>query len=146
MVCLFQIDGCTDAVKCSGMCLGHFATPCYGEHSVCVVLLNACQGLLSPRLHCAGTITVEELHEALKNSATKLPHDEIQALMANVDMNASGAIDYEEFLAATLHASKVASDEHLQRAFREFDTDGSGVHDVGGMLAAIMDMHRICLS
>lgn len=69
---------------------------------------------------------MEELHEALKHSASKLPQAEIQALMDNVDMNASGAIDYEEFLAATLHASKVASDEHLRRAFQEFDHDGSG--------------------
>jgi hypothetical protein len=74
-----------------------------------------------------GTITVEELHEALKNSAVKLPASEIQALMENVDMNASGAIDYEEFLAATMHASKVASDEHLRRAFQEFDHDNSGM-------------------
>ena len=70
---------------------------------------------------------MEELHEALKSTHCKLPASEIQALMNNVDMNASGAIDYEEFLAATLHASKVSSDEHLQRAFEEFDKDGSGV-------------------
>jgi di/tripeptidase len=82
------------------------------------------QGLNSARL--VGTITVEELHEALKKSAAKLPVSEIQGLMENVDMNESGAIDYEEFLAATLHASKVASDEHLRRAFQEFDHDGSG--------------------
>lgn len=76
----------------------------------------------------AGTITVEELHEALKSSNTKskMPPGDIEAVMANIDMNASGAIDYEEFLAATLHASQVSSDEHLARAFAELDHDGSG--------------------
>ena len=67
---------------------------------------------------------MEELHEALKTS--KLPASDIAAVMANIDMNDSGAIDYEEFLAATLHASKVSSDEHLKRAFAEFDDDNSG--------------------
>jgi calcium-dependent protein kinase len=75
-----------------------------------------------------GTITVEELREALRSGVNaKLPQSEIEALLQDVDMNASGAIDYEEFLAATLHASKIATDEHLQRAFQELDRDGSGV-------------------
>lgn len=75
---------------------------------------------------CAGTITVEELRGALKQNGRKVPESETEALLANVDLDKSGAIDYEEFLAATLHASKIQADEHLQRAFAEFDTDGSG--------------------
>jgi calcium-dependent protein kinase len=73
---------------------------------------------------------VEELRDALAVNS-RLPMDELQQMMQDIDMNASGAIDYEEFLAATLHASKIASDEHLQRAFLEFDTDGSGGHQCG---------------
>ena len=69
---------------------------------------------------------MEELRDALKTAKLKVPAADIEALLANIDLNASGAIDYEEFLAATLHASKVCSDEHLQRAFKEFDDDDSG--------------------
>jgi len=76
----------------------------------------------------AGTITVEELRDALATMDRKLPADEVANLLQDVDMNDSGAIDYEEFLAATLHASKIATDEHLKRAFQEFDADNSGVH------------------
>ena len=83
----------------------------------------------------AGTITVEELNEALKGAGSKLPRGDVEAMMANIDMNASGAIDYEEFLAATLHASQVSSDEHLARAFAEFDHDGSGAPLVVGRLS-----------
>ena len=77
-----------------------------------------------------GTVTVDELREALASNG-KLPVSELEKLLSDVDMNASGAIDYEEFLAATLHASKIASDEHLKRAFQEFDTDGSGAEQSG---------------
>lgn len=74
----------------------------------------------------SGTITVEELRDALATMDNKLPAGEVAHLLQDVDMNESGAIDYEEFLAATLHASKIATDEHLKRAFQEFDTDNSG--------------------
>jgi Ca2+-binding EF-hand superfamily protein len=93
----------------------------------------------------AGTITVEELHEALKSTHTKLPQADIEAVMANVDQNDSGAIDYEEFLAATLHASKASSDEHLQRAFREFDDDESGAASslIGSTLCVLAAMGKL---
>ena len=78
----------------------------------------------------SGTVTVDELREALTTNG-KLPINELEQLLQDVDMNASGAIDYEEFLAATLHASKISTDEHLQRAFQEFDTDGSGAEQCG---------------
>lgn len=74
----------------------------------------------------SGTITVEELRDALATMDEKLPAEEVANLLQDVDMNASGAIDYEEFLAATMHASKIATDEHMKRAFQEFDADNSG--------------------
>lgn len=74
----------------------------------------------------SGTITVQELYDALAAGGSKLPRSEIDALVGQIDLNASGAIDYDEFLAATVHASQVAKDEHLQRAFKDFDADGSG--------------------
>ena len=82
---------------------------------------------LSSICFITGTITVEELRDALATMDKKLPADEVANLLQDVDMNESGAIDYEEFLAATLHASKIATDEHLKRAFQEFDADNSGV-------------------
>lgn len=74
----------------------------------------------------SGTITVDELRDALRKKGHLIPEGDLQRLMKSADVNGDGTIDYEEFIAATLHLSKLQEDEHLMRAFKFFDTDGSG--------------------
>eukprot|EP01024_Parvocaulis_polyphysoides_P007797 TRINITY_DN12295_c0_g1_i4.p1 TRINITY_DN12295_c0_g1~~TRINITY_DN12295_c0_g1_i4.p1 ORF type:complete len:538 (+),score=105.98 TRINITY_DN12295_c0_g1_i4:568-2181(+) len=74
----------------------------------------------------SGTITVEELRQALKEKGQALPDSELKGIMENVDVDRDGVIDYEEFLAATMHISKLEKDENLFRAFLHFDKDNSG--------------------
>eukprot|EP01023_Acetabularia_acetabulum_P026032 TRINITY_DN2479_c0_g1_i1.p1 TRINITY_DN2479_c0_g1~~TRINITY_DN2479_c0_g1_i1.p1 ORF type:complete len:551 (+),score=120.55 TRINITY_DN2479_c0_g1_i1:148-1800(+) len=74
----------------------------------------------------SGTITVDELRQAIKDKGQALPDTELRGIMENVDVDSDGVIDYEEFLAATMHISKLEKDENLFKAFQHFDKDNSG--------------------
>lgn len=74
----------------------------------------------------SGTLTIDELREALKRKGHLIPEHDLQRLVKSADVNGDGTIDYEEFLAATLHLSKLQEDEHLLKAFKFFDADNSG--------------------
>ncbi|GAB4824128.1 hypothetical protein N2152v2_011174 [Parachlorella kessleri] len=74
----------------------------------------------------SGTITAEELREALQSKGSRLRQEDLEALMKMVDVDASGTIDYEEFLAATLSQHQLMKEENMMRAFQHFDKDGSG--------------------
>jgi len=66
----------------------------------------------------SGTITVDEMREGLRNKDVKIPEAELEAIMANADVNGDGKVDYEEFLAATMHLGKLEREEHLYKAFQ----------------------------
>eukprot|EP00887_Chlorella_sp_A99_P004796 scaffold4.g4796.t1 len=72
----------------------------------------------------SGTITAEELREALKKKGSLLKPEELQGLLAMIDMDANGTIDYEEFIAATMSVHQMNKQDNL--AFKHFDTDDSG--------------------
>eukprot|EP01026_Neomeris_dumetosa_P039070 TRINITY_DN31_c9_g1_i4.p1 TRINITY_DN31_c9_g1~~TRINITY_DN31_c9_g1_i4.p1 ORF type:complete len:498 (-),score=83.19 TRINITY_DN31_c9_g1_i4:347-1840(-) len=74
----------------------------------------------------SGTITVQELREALRLKGASLPEDELQNIMQNADVDGDGVIEYEEFLAATMHINKLEDEEALFQTFQHFDADGSG--------------------
>lgn len=74
----------------------------------------------------SGTITAQELNEALKKKGTMLKAEDIEALMKLVDLNANGTIDYNEFLAATMSQAQIEKEEHLRAAFAHFDANGDG--------------------
>ena len=74
----------------------------------------------------SGTITAQELEEALKNKGTLLDQKDIDSLLKLIDMDANGTIDYNEFLAATLSQAQIEKEEHLRAAFAHFDTNGDG--------------------
>jgi len=86
----------------------------------------------------SGSITVAELSEGLKNlnlqkkagfGSNQMSMEEIEALMASVDMDGDGTISYEEFIAATMHLNKLENEENLYQTFKEFDKDESGYID-----------------
>ncbi|GIM09705.1 hypothetical protein Vretimale_13530 [Volvox reticuliferus] len=74
----------------------------------------------------SGSITVEELRQALRRKGTLIPAEELERIMAQADISGDGVLDYEEFLAATMNLAKLESQENLYMAFKFFDTDDSG--------------------
>lgn len=74
----------------------------------------------------SGTITADELREALKTKGDALGTEELQKLLQLIDVDASGVIDYDEFLAATMSYHQLVKEDNLRKAFAHFDADGSG--------------------
>lgn len=58
------------------------------------------------------------MREGLRAKDSKIPEAELEAIMANADVNGDGKVDYEEFLAATMHLGKLEREEHLYKAFK----------------------------
>eukprot|EP00803_Ostreobium_quekettii_P009919 evm.model.scf_2513EXC.1 EVM.evm.TU.scf_2513EXC.1 scf_2513EXC:242-4351(+) len=74
----------------------------------------------------SGTITVDELKNAIQKWGHKIKMDEIQKIIEIADIDGNGVIDYNEFVAATMHLSKLEKEEVVQKAFLDFDKDGNG--------------------
>ncbi|KAL6785580.1 hypothetical protein ACKKBF_B00840 [Auxenochlorella protothecoides x Auxenochlorella symbiontica] len=85
----------------------------------------------------SGTITAEELREALKMKGAVLRAADLETLMSLIDVDASGTIEYEEFLAATMSRHQLEKEENMLRAFHHFDADGSGTISREELIAAL---------
>jgi hypothetical protein len=66
----------------------------------------------------SGTITVDELRDALCKKGALLPEPELQRIMAMADVNGDGTIDYGEFVAATIHLGELAPASGCRRCAR----------------------------
>ena len=75
----------------------------------------------------SGTITAQELHEALTKKDMSLKKEDIDALLGLIDVVANGTIEYEEFLAATLSQQQLNKEENMRTAFAHFDANGDGI-------------------
>lgn len=75
----------------------------------------------------SGTITAQELKEALDKKGTMLKEEDAAKLLSMIDVDANGTIEYDEFLAATLSQHQLLKDENLRSAFKHFDTNGDGI-------------------
>jgi calcium-dependent protein kinase len=75
----------------------------------------------------SGTITVQELCDALAAKGAALGAEEARALHRLLDLDASGSIEYSEFLAATLSQHQLEKEENLRAAFAVLDRNGDGV-------------------
>lgn len=73
-----------------------------------------------------GYIDAEELSEAMKKSNLKVPAQEIDKIIDEIDYKGNKQINYSEFIAATLTTKKILNDSRLKVLFREFDVDNSG--------------------
>lgn len=70
-----------------------------------------------------GTISRSELEQGLK--ATSLG-EQLESVLAGVDLNGDGRIDYTEFLAASVEHKEYSQKGVCWRAFKAFDEDDSG--------------------
>ncbi|PNW87243.1 hypothetical protein CHLRE_02g114750v5 [Chlamydomonas reinhardtii] len=91
----------------------------------------------------SGSITVDELREALMKKGTNIPAEELERIMAQADISGDGTLDYEEFLAATMNLAKLEHEEHLYMAFRFFDANDDGFIDHDELVTAL---EKICSS
>lgn len=73
-----------------------------------------------------GTISAQELEEAIRSIGKDITADEIKQIIEKVDYLQNGKINYSEFLAATISAKAVVTNEMLWALFKHFDTDNSG--------------------
>jgi calcium-dependent protein kinase len=74
----------------------------------------------------SGSITAQELKEALAAWEHRIPEAELAQLVSVADVDCNGTIDYNEFVAATAHVSRLEREEVLMRAFQALDLDASG--------------------
>lgn len=74
----------------------------------------------------SGCIDAEELATAMKqNPSIKVPDEEIDRIISEVDFAGNGRINYSEFLAATIRVKEVLSEARLFTLFTQFDSDGT---------------------
>ena len=73
----------------------------------------------------SGTIELDELRLAVRKCHADLPDEELERIVAEVDIAGNGIINYHEFIAATFPVEKYATQERLHSLFQKFDTDGS---------------------
>lgn len=64
-----------------------------------------------------GLINADELKEAIKSSEIKIPDEEVDKIIEEVDYFGNGKINYTEFLVATVDVIKFLDDMMLQAIF-----------------------------
>lgn len=75
----------------------------------------------------SGFIDATELAQVFKqNENLKIPDDEIDRIIKEVDFAGNGQINYTEFIAATISVNKVLNHSRLESLFDQFDKDGTG--------------------
>ena len=92
-----------------------------------------------------GTLSREELKEGytqLFGNSIERIDEEIDRIMAEVDINHSGEIDYTEFISASINRQQLLSKERLETAFKTFDLDQSGAIDADELKAVLGKYHR----
>lgn len=73
----------------------------------------------------SGTLTLEEVHEALKSMDVDMPSD-LQTILAAIDVGGKGHLNYSEFLAAAVDHQSFLCEEVCWNAFKYFDRNDDG--------------------
>lgn len=84
-----------------------------------------------------GVLSISELEAAMADEGNKDILQEIQAIMAGIDVDNDDKIDANEFLAATLDMNVHIREENIRRAFNVFDVDRSGSISVSELEAVL---------
>lgn len=86
-----------------------------------------------------GRISREELIEHYNSIGITQQLEDIDRILAEVDVDGNGYIDYSEFLTATISKEQYTNKSNLMTAFEIFDKDGSGsitTHEIRALLGA----------
>ena len=89
---------------------------------------------------CDGSITVEELGQALKTLNVTMNSDDLEAIVEEIDQDQDGKISFDEFLAAAINKEQLLDEKRLNHAFDYFDMDSSGKLDVDELFAITGNM------
>jgi|Transcript_27993 calmodulin len=75
-----------------------------------------------------GTVTVAELHLAIKRAGQDTTEEAVQEMIAEVDKDQSGEVCFKEFCQMMMKVQKATTDPstEVQEGFKVFDKDGSG--------------------
>jgi calcium-dependent protein kinase len=73
-----------------------------------------------------GTISLDELKQALETRKEKADLTELKTIMESLDSDKSGTINYTEFIASCLEQSVLYRNSNILAGFRLLDTDGDG--------------------
>ncbi|CAE7334779.1 CPK2 [Symbiodinium sp. CCMP2456] len=73
----------------------------------------------------SGTLTLEEVHEALKSMDVDMPSD-LERILAAIDVGGKGHLNYSEFLAAAVDHQSFLCEEVCWNAFKYFDRNDDG--------------------
>jgi calcium-dependent protein kinase len=93
----------------------------------------------------SGTLSKSELVEGFHlifGDSTEDCEEEVEKIIAEVDVNQSGEIDYSEFALATMSRQKLLSKEKLESAFRAFDMDQNGTISADELKAILGRYHN----
>jgi calcium-dependent protein kinase len=74
-----------------------------------------------------GTISAEELKEAMQKSGEFQDDEDFLQVMQMADVDGDGCISYDELCMASVQRKLAAKEERLWNAFCQFDVDGDGV-------------------
>jgi calmodulin len=84
-----------------------------------------------------GLISLSELSKIMKKLGRKLPREQLQAMMAEVDADGSGNIEWDEFLQFMLLTESNDNDDEYEKAFNMIDKEGRGflyMEDVANLI------------
>jgi calmodulin len=78
-----------------------------------------------------GTITTKELANVMRSLNHDPTEDELNEMIAEVDLDGNGEIDFEEFVTLMNRRSKETdTEEEVLNAFKVFDKEGNGLISV----------------
>ena len=92
----------------------------------------------------SGTLSKAELVEGFSlifENHVEDVENEVDSIIAQVDVNQSGEVDYSEFVLATMNKQKLLSKEKLEAAFKTFDLDSSGAISADELKAILGRYH-----
>jgi len=73
-----------------------------------------------------GSITMDEMKEALTNKDIKISQEEVSKLIKMADINGDGVLSYEELKLTCVQRKLIAKEERIWAAFCKLDVDGDG--------------------
>mmetsp|Transcript_2388 Transcript_2388/g.7141 ORF Transcript_2388/g.7141 Transcript_2388/m.7141 type:complete len:507 (-) Transcript_2388:218-1738(-) len=85
----------------------------------------------------SGTITVDEMKDALRAANKSFTEEYFERLWETYDVDGDGVINYTEFLTATSQLNKIMTAENMEKAFKEIDKDGNGRISVAEIVEAL---------